>query len=204
MFLEEQGRRPGRRHDGAASVVAARPLSKSCTGEEATSCSWPSSQAQHGGDVGVAAAVQLTRRGGEHRKHRRARTGALAKLTGVDQPHGQDLLGQSSTAMVAIRGGGDETPQSGGRARQGKADVLEGSGGSRRSSPKSSKGLIGDSRITRRGLGLGFDREGSEWGGMAGWTGPVRSSPLGVTDRWAQAISPNFDFLFNLVLFKNL
>jgi hypothetical protein len=30
--------------------------------------------------------------------------------------------------------------------------------------------------------------------GTAGWAEPVRSSPLGVTDRWAQAVSPIFDF----------
>jgi hypothetical protein len=29
---------------------------------------------------------------------------------------------------------------------------------------------------------------------MAGWAEPVQSNPLGVTDRWAQAVSPNFDF----------
>jgi hypothetical protein len=85
VLPEEQARRPGRRHDGAASVVAARPPSRSCTGEEAASCSRPSGQAQHGGDVGVAAAFQPTRRRGEHHKHRRARTGAPAKLAGVDQ-----------------------------------------------------------------------------------------------------------------------
>jgi hypothetical protein len=36
----------------------------------ATSCSRPSGQAQHGGGIGVAAAVQPTRRREEHRKHR--------------------------------------------------------------------------------------------------------------------------------------
>jgi hypothetical protein len=51
----------------------------------AASCSRPSGQAQHGGDIGVAAAVQPTRRRGEHREHRGARTGAPAKLVGVDQ-----------------------------------------------------------------------------------------------------------------------
>jgi hypothetical protein len=81
VLPEGQGRRPGQRHDGAASVVAARPLS----GEGAAPCSWPSGQAQHGGDIGVAAAIQPTRRQGEHRKHRRARAGAPAKLAGVDQ-----------------------------------------------------------------------------------------------------------------------
>jgi hypothetical protein len=85
VLPEEQGRRPGRRHDGAASVVAARPPSRSCTGEEAASCSRPSGQALHGGNVGVAAAFQPTRRQGEHRKHRRARIGAPAKLARVDQ-----------------------------------------------------------------------------------------------------------------------
>jgi hypothetical protein len=85
VLPEEQGRRPGRRHDGAALVVVARPPSRSYTGEEAASCSRPSGQAQHGGDIGVAVAFQPTRRQGEHRKHRRARTGALAKLAGVDQ-----------------------------------------------------------------------------------------------------------------------
>jgi hypothetical protein len=51
----------------------------------AASCSQPSGQAQHGGGVGVAAAVQPTRRRGEHRQHWRARAGAPAKLAGVDQ-----------------------------------------------------------------------------------------------------------------------
>jgi hypothetical protein len=69
VLPEKQGRRPGRRHDGAATVVAARPPSRSCTGEEAASCSRPSGQAQQGGDVRVAAAVQPTRPRGGHRKH---------------------------------------------------------------------------------------------------------------------------------------
>jgi hypothetical protein len=64
--------------------------------------------------------------------------------------------------MAAIGGGGDETPRSGGRAQQGEADAPEGGGGSRRSSLESGEGLVGDSRIARGELGLGFDREGSE------------------------------------------
>jgi hypothetical protein len=64
--------------------------------------------------------------------------------------------------MAAIGGGGDETPRSGGRAQRGKADRPKGGGGSRRSSPKSGEGLVGDSRIARGELGLGFVREGSE------------------------------------------
>jgi hypothetical protein len=85
VLTEEHGGRPWRRHDSAAMVVAARPPSRSCTGEGAASCSRPSGQAHHSGDVGVAAAVQPTRRQGEHRKHRRARAGAPARLAGVDQ-----------------------------------------------------------------------------------------------------------------------
>jgi hypothetical protein len=98
VLTEGQDRRPWGRHDGAATVVAARPPSKGCTGEGATSCSRPSGRAQHGGDVGVAAAIQPTQRRGGHRKHRRARAGAPAKLAGVDQaawarPTGADLDG---------------------------------------------------------------------------------------------------------------
>jgi hypothetical protein len=36
---------------------------------------------------------------------------------------------------------------------------------------------------------------------MAGWAKPVRSSPLGVTDRWAQAVSPTF--YFDLIWFDS-
>jgi hypothetical protein len=57
VLTEEHGGRPWRRHDGAATIVAARPPSRSYTGEEVASCSRPSDQAQQGGDVGVAAAV---------------------------------------------------------------------------------------------------------------------------------------------------
>jgi hypothetical protein len=85
VLTEEHDGRPWRRHDGAATVGAARPPSRSCTGEEAASCSRPSGQAQQGGDVGVAAAVQPTRRRGGHRKHHRAWARAPARLTGVDQ-----------------------------------------------------------------------------------------------------------------------
>jgi hypothetical protein len=42
------------------------------------------------------------------------------------------------------------------------------------------------------GLGLGTDREGERVRGAAGWAEPVRSSPLGLTDRWAQAVSQPF------------
>jgi hypothetical protein len=65
--------------------VAARPPSRGCTGERATSCSRPSGRAQHGGDVGVAAAIQPTRQRGEHRKHSGAWVEAPARLAGVDQ-----------------------------------------------------------------------------------------------------------------------
>jgi hypothetical protein len=85
VLTEEQGRRPWRRHDGTTTVVAARPPSRGCTGEGVASCSRPSGRAQHGGDIGVAAAIQPTRQRGRHRKHRRARAGTPAKLTGVDQ-----------------------------------------------------------------------------------------------------------------------
>jgi hypothetical protein len=85
VLTEEQGRRPWRRHDGAATVVAARPPSRGCTSEGAASCSRPSGRAQHGDDVGVAAAIQPTRRRRRHHKHSRARAGAPAKLAGVDQ-----------------------------------------------------------------------------------------------------------------------
>jgi hypothetical protein len=50
-----------------------------------TSCSRPSGRAQHGGDVGVTAAIQPTRRRGGHHKHRGARAGAPTKLARVDQ-----------------------------------------------------------------------------------------------------------------------
>jgi hypothetical protein len=123
VLTREQDWRPWRQHDGAATVVAARPPSRGCTGEGAASCSRPSGQAHHGGDVGVATAIQPTQRRGGHRKHRRARAGAPAKLAGVDQPHGRDLLGRSSTAMAAIGGEDDETPRSGGSARRGGADT---------------------------------------------------------------------------------
>jgi hypothetical protein len=66
--LQQQGHRP-----------------KAATARGAAPCSRPSGRAQHGGDVGVAAAIQPTRRRGEHRKHRRARAGAPARLAGVDQ-----------------------------------------------------------------------------------------------------------------------
>jgi hypothetical protein len=64
--------------------------------------------------------------------------------------------------MAAIGGGGEETPRSGRRARRGEADAPKGGSGSRRSSPETGEGLVGDSRIARGELGLGFDREGSE------------------------------------------
>jgi hypothetical protein len=49
----------------------------------------------------------------------------------------------------------------------------------------------------QRGLGLGTDREGERVRGAAGWAEPVWSSPLRLTDRWAQAASPAF--LFDLI-----
>jgi hypothetical protein len=58
---------------------------KAATARGATSCSWPSGRAQHGGDVGVAAAIQPTWRRGGHRKHCGARARAPARLAGVDQ-----------------------------------------------------------------------------------------------------------------------
>jgi hypothetical protein len=58
---------------------------KAATARGAAPCSRPSGRAQHGGDVGVAAAIQPTRRRGEHCKHSRARAGAPARLAGVDQ-----------------------------------------------------------------------------------------------------------------------
>jgi hypothetical protein len=64
--------------------------------------------------------------------------------------------------MAAIGGGGDKTPRSGGRAQRGEADAPEGGGGSCPSSPEPGEELIGDSRIARGELGLGFDREGRE------------------------------------------
>jgi hypothetical protein len=64
--------------------------------------------------------------------------------------------------MATIRGGGNETPQLGGRAQQGEADAPEGGGGSRRSSPEPGEELVDDSQIAREELGLGFDREGRE------------------------------------------
>jgi hypothetical protein len=64
--------------------------------------------------------------------------------------------------MAAIGGEDDKTPWSGGSARRGEAEAPEGGGGSRRSSPELGEGLVGDLRIARGELGLGFDREGSE------------------------------------------
>jgi hypothetical protein len=42
VLTEEHDGRPWRRHDGAATVVATRPPSSSCTDEEAATCSWQS------------------------------------------------------------------------------------------------------------------------------------------------------------------
>jgi hypothetical protein len=58
--------------------------------------------------------------------------------------------------------------------------------------------LAGAGRGPRRRLGLpgqGLGLEPTERGeseGAAGWAEPIRSSPLGVTDRWAQAVSQPF------------
>jgi hypothetical protein len=84
VLPEEQGRRPGRRHDGAATVVAARPPSRSCTGEEAASCS------QLSGKHSRAATSGLQQPSNRHDDKEdtastRARAGAPAKLTRVDQ-----------------------------------------------------------------------------------------------------------------------
>jgi hypothetical protein len=75
---------------------------KAATARGATSCSRPSGRAQHGGDVGVATAIQSTRRRGGHRKHRGARAGAPARLTGVDQ-----AAWASSTGAKLDSDGGD-------------------------------------------------------------------------------------------------
>jgi hypothetical protein len=149
VLTEEHGGRSWRQHDGATTVVAARPPSRSCTDEEAVTCSRPSGQAQHGGSVEVAVAVQLTRQHGDHHQHRQAKEEAPASSPEQIKPLGQDLLGRSSTAMAATGGGGDETPRSGGRAQRGKAEVPGGGGGSRRSSPEPGKKRVGDANCQR-------------------------------------------------------
>jgi hypothetical protein len=128
-------------------------------------------------------------------KHQRARAGAPAKLAGVDQ-----AAWARSTGAELDGDGGDwrrrwRNPTV---TRKRATRRSRGAIGRRRISPE----LAGVGRGARRRLkspegelGLGFDREGSEWGGTASWAEPVRSSPLRVTDvRWAQAVSPVFDF----------
>jgi hypothetical protein len=190
VLTEEHGGRPWRQHDGAASVVVARPPSRSCTNEEAATCSRPSGRAQHGGGGGVAVAVQPTRRRGDHHQHRQAREGAPASSPEYIKPLGQDLLGRSSTAMAAIGGGGNETPRSRGRVQRGKAEAPEGGGGSRRSRARRASAT----RIARGELGLGFRPRGGESEGAAGPSQAGSVKPPGWTDWWAQAVSRPFYF----------
>jgi hypothetical protein len=121
VLTEEQGQRPWWRHDGVATVLAARPPSRGCDGERAASCSRPSGRAQHGSDVGVADGhpTDVATRG--HHNHPGARTRALARLAGADQAVGARSTGRSSAAMAGIGGEDDESPRSEGRARQGGA-----------------------------------------------------------------------------------
>jgi hypothetical protein len=188
VLIEEQGKRPWRRHDGTATVVAARPPSRGCDSKGAASCSWPSGRAQHGGDVGVADCHPTDAATESHRKHRGARAETPARLTRVDQAARARSTGRSSAAIATIGGEDDETPRSGGSVRRGEADMPLGGGGSRRSRARSSSAIPN----RQRGLVLGTDREGEQERGSAGWAEPVWSSPLGLTDRWAQAVRPAF------------
>jgi hypothetical protein len=63
--------------------------------------------------------------------------------------------------MAAIGGEDDETPRSGGSARQGIADMPQGGGGSCRSSLESGEELAGDSD-RQGGIRVRTDREGRE------------------------------------------
>jgi hypothetical protein len=162
VLTEEHDGRPWRRHDGAATVVATRPPSRGYTGEGAASCSRPNGRAQHGGDVGVAVAIQPTRQRGRHRKHRRARAGAPAKLAGVDQPAWARYTG------AELDGDGGDWRRRRRNPAVRRKRVMKRSRyaiGRRRISPELAEVRRGARRrfkIARGGLGLGIDREGSE------------------------------------------
>jgi hypothetical protein len=72
--------------------------------------------------------------------------------------------------------------------------------GRRRISPEPGEELVGDSRIARGELGLGFDREGWEWGGD--WAGPSRFDQThlgGLTGGPRLSTQP---FIFDLICFE--
>jgi hypothetical protein len=114
VLTEEQDRRPWQRHDGAATVVASRPPSRGCDGKGAASCSWPSGQAQHGSDVGVADCHLTDTAMKSHHKHPGARAEAPARLARADRAARARSTKRSSAAMAAIGGKDDEFPRSGG------------------------------------------------------------------------------------------
>jgi hypothetical protein len=191
VLTEEQGRRPWRRHDGAATVAAARPPSRGYDSKGAASCSWPSVRAQHGDDVGVADCHPIDVAVKSHRKHPGARTEAPARPTGADRAARARSTERSSAAMAAIGGEDDESTWSGGSTRRGRAHAPKGGGRARRSSPESGEELVGDSE-SLEGIRVRNRPRGGASEGAAGWAEPDRSSPLGLTDRWAQAVSPAF------------
>jgi hypothetical protein len=69
--------------------------------------------------------------------------------------------------MVAIGGGGDETPRSGGGAQRAEVEAPEGGGRSHRSSSELGEGRVGDASRQRR-IGLGFRPSEGESEGAAG------------------------------------
>jgi hypothetical protein len=66
--------------------------------------------------------------------------------------------------------------------------------GRRRSSPESGEELVGDSK-SPEGIRVRNRPRGGASEGAAGWAEPVRSSPSGWTDRWAQAVSQPFNLV---------
>jgi hypothetical protein len=171
VLTEEQGRRPWRRHDGAAAVVAARPPSRGCDGKGAASCSWPSGRAQHGDDVGVADCHPTDAAAKSHRKHPGARAEAPVRPAGADRAARARSTERSSAAMAAIGGEDDKSPRSGGSARRGGAHAPYGGGGARQNRARNSSAI----RNRQRGLGLGTDQEGERVrGGRLGRAGSVK------------------------------
>jgi hypothetical protein len=76
-----------------------------------------------GGDIGVACCRPTDEATKGHRKHREARSEALARPAGADHAARARSTGQSSEAMATIGGEVDESLRSKGSTRRGRAVV---------------------------------------------------------------------------------
>jgi hypothetical protein len=131
---------------GVATVVAVKPPSSVCDGEERHRAHGQTAKhSTWGRRQGCRHAVQPTRRRRYHRKHQEVGAEAPARLAGANRASRARSTGRSSEVMATNGGKADESPRSDGSTRRGGAIAPHGGGRARRSSPESGEEVVGDS-----------------------------------------------------------